>query len=371
MIQKKLKLKKRSKQRKQKKAMPGTKNAGYPQAKIIFPIAALICAALIIVQTLVNSSGEVDLAAEFLSLQLPFVYSVGIIDIPQKTPYISTVELPPDFHIELVDFEKGVSDEILIELLHVDNLPPQSIDLSGSDPRILIYHTHTTEAYLPTDAHRYTETSAWRTNDNSANIVAIGDYLTELLREKYNINVIHDITNHEPPKLSTAYTRSLSTMEYYKKHYPSITMYIDVHRDAYGTSSTTEPTDFIIVNGKEVARMMFVVGTGEGATGTGFGDMPDFASNYALARRITERLLKVDSHLMRNIRVKTGRYNQHISSACLLVEIGHNANTFEQARGAIELLAAAIAAEAGDIDGIPIPASGGFSGTTPPVSWIP
>lgn len=67
----------------------------------------------------------------------------------------------------------------------------------------------------------------------------------------------------------------------------------------------------------------------------------------ARRKRITERLLNVDSALMRNIRVKTRRYNQHISNQCLLVEIGHNANTFEQALNAVELLADAIAAEAG------------------------
>jgi hypothetical protein len=46
---------------------------------------------------------------------------------------------------------------------------------------------------------------------------------------------------------------------------------------------------------------------------------------------------------MRDIRVKTGRYNQHISSQCLLVEIGHNSNTLDEAIAAVEYLAAAIA----------------------------
>ena len=52
---------------------------------------------------------------------------------------------------------------------------------------------------------------------------------------------------------------------------------------------------------------------------------------------------------MRNIRVKTGRYNQHISNQCLLVEVGHNANTLEQALNAVEYLAEAIA-RVGGID---------------------
>ena len=93
--------------------------------------------------------------------------------------------------------------------------------------------------------------------------------------------------------------------------------------------------------------MMFVVGTGEGATGSGFGEMPDFESNYALAAAISTRLRKIDPSLARDIRVKTGRYNQHISSQCLLVEVGHNMNTLEQALNAVDHLAAAIAGVAG------------------------
>ena len=122
-------------------------------------------------------------------------------------------------------------------------------------------------------------------------------------------------------------------------------MFIDVHRDAGKTHE--EGSDYVIINGEKVARMMFVVGTGEGATGTGFGEMPDFASNYALAKSITEQLLEIHPKLMRNIRVKTGRYNQHISNQCLLVEVGHNINTLEEAMAAIPYLAEAIAACAG------------------------
>ena len=67
------------------------------------------------------------------------------------------------------------------------------------------------------------------------NIVTVGERLAELLRDRYGISVIHDTTDHEPPKLSTAYSRSVETMEKYKEEYPSITIFIDVHRDAYGT----------------------------------------------------------------------------------------------------------------------------------------
>ena len=41
--------------------------------------------------------------------------------------------------------------------------------------------------------------------------------------------MIHDTTNHEPPSLSTSYSRSEETMNAYLKKYPEIEMFIDLH----------------------------------------------------------------------------------------------------------------------------------------------
>ena len=52
----------------------------------------------------------------------------------------------------------------------------------------------------------------------------------------------------------------------------------------------------------------------------------------------------MDPGLALDIRLKVGRYNQHLSPYCLLVEVGHNANTFEDAKNSIPYLADALAA---------------------------
>ncbi len=208
--------------------------------------------------------------------------------------------------------------------------------LRRSEPTILIYHTHTTEAYFQTEGNRYKESSRWRTADNSKNIVAVGEALKNILESDYGFTVIHDTTDHEPPKLATSYERSLKTMEAYHGKYPSIVLFIDLHRDAY--QDTDRPTDYITVNGTETARMMLVIGKGEKYT-----QKPFFETNYALAERITSYLCSIDPKLARPIRVKTGRYNQHVSTNCILVEVGHNANTLEQALAAMPYLAESIA----------------------------
>lgn len=240
----------------------------------------------------------------------------------------------PVISISRVDIMPDVGEEMRIEVLSPKAQP--SVELGGPEPRILIYHTHTTEAYTQTPSSKYEESGQWRTHDQSKNIVAVGELLAKILREEYGCNVIHDKTDHEPPKLATSYSRSEVTMKRYKEQYPSLTMFIDVHRDAGGAPMVTE------IDGKRVARLMFVVGTGEGATGAGFKEMPDFESNYALALAVTNKLAEVDENLPRNVRVKVGRYNQHISNQSLLLEVGDNMNTFEEAMNAIPYFAKAL-----------------------------
>ncbi len=125
-------------------------------------------------------------------------------------------------------------------------------------------------------------------------------------------------------------------MQHYHEQYPSIVLFIDLHRDA--CENPTKPADYLTINGTEIARMMFVVGKGEK-----YEDKPYFDTNYALADRITKYLMSIDEKLARPIRVKPGRYNQHVAPNCLLVEVGHNANTIEQALAAMPYLAEGIA----------------------------
>jgi len=203
------------------------------------------------------------------------------------------------------------------------------LDLRGQAPRILIYHTHTTEAYTQTPENPYEQAGDWRTRDNTKNVVAVGEALALCLREVYGFTVLHDTTDHEPPKLATAYERSEATMRRIRQAYPSIELCIDLHRDSY-TVTDKPTTDFVALNGAELARIMLVTGQG-------------FETSYALAQRITERLQSIDARLARPIREKTGRYNQHITDHCILVELGHNANTLEQALASVPYLAEAIA----------------------------
>lgn len=268
------------------------------------------------------------------NLDVPAMADAATVYDEQESPDSDTISF------EVMEVDKNVSPSISFELLETAPMP---VTVDKNKPQVLIYHTHTTEAYNPTEKDPYVKTSDWRTNDAQKNILRVGEELTRILTEQYGLNVIHDVTNHEPPYLGTAYERSWETMQKYHEQYPEIELFIDLHRDAYTLKEGQKNTDFVVIDGKQVAKCMFVVGTGEGKTGAGFAVKPNYAQNYALALEITQKLQKLDPKLARPIRVKTGRYNQHIPGRSLLIEMGHNANTLEEVLNCVPYMATAIA----------------------------
>lgn len=217
-----------------------------------------------------------------------------------------------------------------VEVLREDALT------TGDGPRVLIYHTHTWEAYAQVDNARYVETEKWRTSDHTANVVAVGRALANSLRAMGCV-VVHDETDFEPPNLDTAYQRSLSMLEQRTAAGETYDLYIDLHRDAISTQSTLIRT--VNIGGVDVARFMVLIGKG---TGSGFDRKPDWEANYSIAEIITESLNGQCDNLAREIKVKTGRFNQHIAPQCILIECGNNLNTLQETLAGVPYLAQAV-----------------------------
>lgn len=269
-----------------------------------------------------------------LAAAIVFVVGIALFISPLSALAVPSSSTPDE---ELLKIDVGLPETIRDELL---DIAPAMIALSGKEPKVLIYHTHTTEAYTATSDAPYEETSPWHTTDTKNNVVAVGNALKDALK-KYGIRVIHDTTNHTLPKLATAYERSLVTMQKYKEQYPSIEIFIDVHRDASAPSNNSaESTDYVMIDGKKVARIGLDVGTSEIAGES--TEKPNYKDNCALAKAVCNQLNAISPTITRQIWVKKGRYNQHVGR-CLLINVGHNQNTLEEAINATEYLAKAIA----------------------------
>jgi len=201
-------------------------------------------------------------------------------------------------------------------------------------PTVLIYHTHATESYLKTAADTYTESETGRTLDERYSVIAVGEALADALEER-GFTVIHDKTNVEGDDITSAYSRSLAIMQ----QYDNIDLYIDLHRNSSNQRGRSDNT--IQIDGKPYAKLFFVVGTGIGTYEGEYDVAPDWKNNYTFAFSLTQAISAQQANLIKPIRLKVGRFNQHMG-LCLLAEIGTNADTLTAALNTVPYLADAI-----------------------------
>ncbi|MCI8554331.1 MAG: stage II sporulation protein P [Clostridiales bacterium] len=194
------------------------------------------------------------------------------------------------------------------------------------EPQVLIMHTHTTEAYMTYYAGYYNPDDPSRSSDNSRNVVAVGEALAEALRGQ-GIGVIHDATVHDSPKYTGAYERSAATVKALLEQYPSIRVVLDLHRDAImrGGSAKVKPT--VEINGKKAAQIMLI----SSVTDTASVPHPDWEQNLRFALRLQSAVHNQYPELARPLYLVDSRYNQHLTHGSLLVEVGSDSNTLEEA----------------------------------------
>ena len=204
-------------------------------------------------------------------------------------------------------------------------------------PKVLIVHTHGSEAYTMPPGQEYEPSGDCRTTDCDFNVVRVGDELASALEEA-GIGVIHDPTLHDYPEYSGAYGRSLDTVEKIMAEYPTISLVLDVHRDAISDVDGSPYKVVSNVAGVSAAQMSFIIGTDGGGL-----QHDGWRENLKLAAAVQQNLLDRFPTLMRPISVRNSRYNQHVSPGALLVEMGAAGNSLDEALLSARLLGQAIA----------------------------
>lgn len=205
-----------------------------------------------------------------------------------------------------------------------------TIDLSADGPKVLIYHTHSQETFADSVP-----------GDEYGSVIGLGNTLTELLENKYNIEVYHDKGVYDvidgQLDRSEAYSMALPVVEKILAENPSIKVVIDLHRDGVdeNTHLVTE------VNGKPTAQIMFFNGLCRGAvSGTnGYMQNPYLIDNLALSLQLQLKAAEKYPDFTRRIYLRSYRYNMHVAPRTLLVECGAQTNTVEEAHNAMEPLA--------------------------------
>lgn len=201
-----------------------------------------------------------------------------------------------------------------------------TIDKSADGPQILIYHTHSQESFADSVP-----------GDESTTIMGVGDRLEQILTEKYGYNVLHHRGKYDVDTRDDAYSKALPDIEQVLADNPTIEVVIDLHRDemAEGTRLVTD------VDGRPTARFMFFNGLSyTKKTGNiSYLYNENLEDNLAFSFKMQLAAETYYPGLARKIYLKGYRYNMHLKPKTLLIELGAQNNTVEEAMNACDILA--------------------------------
>ena len=277
-----------------------------------------------------ETSAETDLSSVsvFSNAAIPMPAAESLRQSPQVLPW----DKMKDFHFLLDQyFILDASAAIDEDLLDLDTLMGKDLTIhtDTDGPQILIYHTHSQEAFADS-----------RPGDLRDTIMGVGERLKEILTEQYGFEVLHhtkvyDMINGKLDR-NKAYNLAAPDIEAILKAYPSIQVVIDLHRD--GVEDYRFVTEF---NGKPVAKIMFFNGLSYSARNGPVEYLPNpyIADNLAFSFQLQMKAEEYYPGFTRNIYLQSLRYNQHLSSHSLLIESGTQLNTVEEEYNAMEPLA--------------------------------
>lgn len=223
-------------------------------------------------------------------------------------------------------------------LAALEEEPSVHLQRDGS-VEILIYHTHTSEAYSPTYTGFYYTDMATRTSDPEQSVVAAGEALKKAL-EAQGFGVVHDTTVNDT-LYNGSYDRSWEVLQKNLEQYPTIQVTIDVHRDSMTTESGVKYKPTATIEGRKAAQVMLIAGCDYNG---GWGDFPRWEENLRLALRVQQSLQQLYPGLARPLNFSNSKYNMNATPGSLLVEIGTEVNTVSEARYAGQLVGTALAA---------------------------
>ena len=212
------------------------------------------------------------------------------------------------------------------------------LSVRRDQPAVLIFHTHTTETYQLIARDFYAKSFQSRSNDAGRNMVRIGDAICEQLEEA-GFLVLHDTEIHDA-KYTGAYAHSRDAVAAYQKQYPSLQVLLDIHRDAIQLNNGTKIKPTATIGGKKAAQVMIISGCQE--SGNGIEDFPDWRWNLIFALQLQERMETLFPGLTRPLFFCPRRYNMNMSHNALLLEIGSDANTLEEAEYAARCVGKAL-----------------------------
>lgn len=230
-----------------------------------------------------------------------------------------------------VDSSTSVNpDELDAEnLLSMD----MTIDLTGDDYKVLIYHTHGSETFADS-----------REGVTEDSVIGVGDELARILEEDYGIKTYHDRTVYDivdgELDRSYAYDQAAAGIDKILAENPSIEVVLDIHRDG-----VREDVHLVRdIDGRPTAQIMFLNGVSRLNVN---GDIdylynPYKIENLSFSLKMHLAGKQMYGDLMRRIYIRGYCFNLNRMPRASLVEVGAQTNTVEEAKNAMIPLGAIV-----------------------------
>jgi len=214
---------------------------------------------------------------------------------------------------------------------------PLDITLTHGEPAVLILHTHTSEAFTPSDGKTYIPSDPYRTEDQTRNITRVGDELAAEL-ERHGIGVIHDRRSYDFPSFAGSYSRAYRSIRYYLEKYPSIRIVFDVHRDSITGPDGSQLRTIAQIDDVTSSQIMLVVGTNYAGL-----NHPLWRENMSFALKLQNEMNVLFPSLARPVFVSEFRFNQQATTGSLIIEVGSAGNSLTESLIAVGYFAEAAA----------------------------
>ena len=194
----------------------------------------------------------------------------------------------------------------------------------SDEPLIYIYNSHQKEEYSKEYMEDY---------NVQPNVFLASHIMQEKLNNKGIKTIVmeDDITAYlDNNKLD--YSKSYQASRFYLKpaldKYPTVKLFIDLHRD-----STPKDVSTTTIDSKNYAKVMFVIGK----------EYDTYESNLAVASSINDRITSKYPTLSRGVLQKEGYgvngvYNQDLKDNIILIELGGDKNNLEEVTNTIDVL---------------------------------
>lgn len=292
---------------------------------------SMLCALIFILPSLSYSIDK----EEFLKFLIDSSYpessinndeSEGKADKEKETSNINEKE---DDYIKFHIGEENVPVLKKEEKVSTENIEyKNNIRLTKENPTMLIYHTHAGETYSDSPEGNY------HSQNKDKSVIEVGTLLTEQLSQK-GWGIAHSTKYHDYPDFTKSYISSLDTVKSMLNTYKDINIAIDLHRDGRDLKTDADMKKenermSTTYKGEKVAKFFFVVGMKN----------PNVDEVKALAEDITKfAKSKYPELVLPVVKNKYGKYNQYMADKHMLIEIGSNGTSSEEAKASTKYIA--------------------------------